>query len=382
MAEQPKPLAPAEKVAEAQALWEIALLYIAMSAAAQTMSGVGGSAANVAAGGAQAGRLLARAYYRLMRAIFTGYTFADRDNDVDGKTSLKSLYSDFETLAYRSIPKSKHADVKRRVKQAPSDYEAALEDILPERVDEEPAYSDDTELAQTGQAVTKEDGDDYAAEETDDDDWDDEERIIVERLEAAEQHLRDVEAAEKQELKDLDARIKEIEKRERDTRREELKQAKRRQLSRRKAKERRSAERARRAGAVMKAAQQGARTEVRTLAESDPRAIGYVRVPHSANPCGWCLMLASRGIILYKSKQNALNAWHDNCHCTAEPVFSKDYYYTSPTFAKNRALAMMWKDIARGKGAKGVTAWRSHFRGEFANGKNLTGVLRENARAH
>src|SRR5699024_1934271 len=142
---------------------------------------------------------------------------------------------------------------------------------------------------------------------------------------------------------------------------------------------RRSMARADRAAATMKAAQSGARDTINTLANRDPRAIGWVRVPHHPTPCGWCLMLASRGIILYRAAASARSAWHENCHCTAEPVFSRDHYFTSPLFAKNRALYFLWQEHGYDKGQQGERDFMNYFRRSYRRGVNLRTVLSENA---
>src|SRR5699024_2793259 len=108
-------------------------------------------------------------------------------------------------------------------------------------------------------------------------------------------------------------------------------------------------------------AQAGARDTMNTLARTDGRAIGWVRVPHHHSPCGWCLMLASRGIILYRSAAAARAAWLENCHCTAEPVFSRDHYFNSPQFARIRALIMVRGDISVWKCRVGGRALSNYF---------------------
>ena len=54
--------------------------------------------------------------------------------------------------------------------------------------------------------------------------------------------------------------------------------------------------------------------------------IGYARVPTSANPCAFCVMLASRGFV-YSSEEKATKSrktgdkYHSNCFCKAVPFF-------------------------------------------------------------
>lgn len=376
------PKVPEAKLAEAQALWEIALLYVALSAAARTISGGTAAAGLAAAGGFRASQLLARAYYRLMRGAWTGFTIADRGDTVGAKTSLRELYSDFETLAYRTIPKGKHAEVRERVRVAGSNYEDALRDLLEHEVDlatDAERYSDDPELAKAGEEFTSADGDDYAADLTSDRDWSDEEDIVVEALKDARRHLADAEKAEAEELKRLEEAVAKV---DRDQRRmaAKAKQAARLQAAK---------DRGKRAGAAMKAAQQGARTEIAMLTHEDDRAQGFASIPRGPSPCYWCIMLASRGAMTYKTRPAVASVsgqWHDNCKCAIEPVFSRDHYFTSPLFALNRAAYKLWGDFAGGRNSRGrgnnpvdMTKWRDHFDTGYRNGKTFQELARKGA---
>lgn len=376
----PLPKAPEAKLAEAQALWEMAMLFIALSAAARTVSGGSTAAGMAAAGGYRASQLLARAYYRLMRAAWTGFTIADRTDRVGDKTSLRELYSDFETLAYRSIPQSKRADVERRVRVAGSNHEDAMRGLMDDHeVDlstDDERYASDPDLIEAGEQVTPEDGDDYASDLTSDRDWSDERDILAEQVEQAERHLADVEKAEAEELRRLEEAIAKI---DRDQRKlaSKVKQAQRLQAAK---------DRGKRAGAAMKAAQQGGRTEIVMLTNSDPRAVGFVSVPRGDKPCYWCLMLASRGAMTYKKRPapaSVSGQWHDNCKCAIEPLFNRDHYFTSPLFARNRAAHMMWLDFKREGGDwTDPTKWRSHFDTAYRQGKKFEDLLQANAAKH
>ena len=384
-----EPLVPDAKLNEARALWEISLFYIAMAAAARTIAGGAQGAGAAAAGGYRASQLLARAYYRLIRAAWTGYTIADRGDTPGSETSLRELYSDFETLAYRAIPDSRHADVRERVRIAGSNYEDALDGLIDEHeadlsTDDE-RYPDDPDLIEAGEEFTSADGDDYAADPTDDRDWGDEKDIAVEALEEAERLLEDLEEAEREELKKLQDRIKEIDSYQAKLAKK-IEQAERR----RRLKIQAAKDRGKHAGAAMKAAQQGARTAVATIAAHDNRAIGWVSVPRGEAPCYWCMMLASRGLMLYRSDMGATtysDLWHDNCKCVTEAVFSRDHYFTSPTFARNRLAYNLWGDFAGGRNSRGrgnrsvnMSAWRSYFDSRYRKGRTYSDIARENSR--
>lgn len=74
----------------------------------------------------------------------------------------------------------------------------------------------------------------------------------------------------------------------------------------------------------------GGRGGIVTAAERDKRTVGWMRVTRP-DCCYWCAMLASRGPV-YKDKATAERAtlrsetragleYHDNCVCTAEPMY-------------------------------------------------------------
>lgn len=374
-----EPLVPEQKLAEARTLWEIALIYIALGAAARTLTS-SGSPQQVAASGYVAAQILARAYWRLMRAIWTGYTIQGRGSGSGEMVSLLDLYQDFESLAFRAIPVSKHPDTRDRMAAAAAGAEDALGGLVPE------SEGDPLDRFPTEGVVGEPETDkDFVARGPRETDWPSAKDIIVEAMEAYEESLTEDERNAADALRELDKRLAEA--REAERKREQKAVAKTREGSSRRGREssaarRRSMARAERAAAAMKTAQSGARDVVNNLATRDPRAIGWVRVPHHPTPCGWCLMLASRGIILYKSAATARSAWHENCHCTAEPVFSWEHYKSSQQFAKNRALHMLWQDHGFGKGERGEKDFRNYFLRQYARGVNLHTVIRENAEKH
>ena len=387
MAEDPR--VSEAKLAEARALWEIALIYIALGVAARVLTSTG-SPQGMAAAGYRAARLLARAYYRLVRAVWSGFTIPGRGQGAGELVTLLELYQDFETLAFAAIPTSKHADTRRRMALAARNDDSALEGVVPEPEDDslpEDRFPVDKELLERADDLIEDD--DFEVDDLGDDDWPDRREIIVEEIENFREEASESEKNAREALRELEKRMRELREQERKRERELARRLREREREREQERKRsreqeaaiaRSKSRAERAAAAMKVAQAGARDTMNTLARTDGRAIGWVRVPHHHSPCGWCLMLASRGIILYRSAAAARAAWHENCHCTAEPVFSRDHNFNSPQFARNRALHKMWGDIAAGKGRAGVRAWRNYFNRYWARGKNLTTVLRENAR--
>ena len=85
-----------------------------------------------------------------------------------------------------------------------------------------------------------------------------------------------------------------------------------------------------------------------TLVENvmeDRTALGWQRVT-DGDPCPFCAMLASRGVIqkqLYRSERSAAFEAHPHCGCTAEPVWSME---TQPV-GRAEEFQQMWNDAQR-----------------------------------
>ncbi|WP_201308881.1 VG15 protein [Puerhibacterium puerhi] len=125
---------------------------------------------------------------------------------------------------------------------------------------------------------------------------------------------------------------------------------------------------ARQAAAAERIALNAGRGEIFRDAEEDPRAIGYVRRSRTGTPCGWCAMLISRGLVLYRSKASATitadgDLYHDNCKCYAEPVYSTRQYDESDIYRLNRIYGEWWPKVTDGTSGKAAVAlWRKFFR--------------------
>lgn len=108
-----------------------------------------------------------------------------------------------------------------------------------------------------------------------------------------------------------------------------------------------------------------------SLASTDQRVIGWVRYSQTGTPCGWCAMLLSREV-LYKSKHGAQhqgkdqeeNKFHDNCRCVAVPIFDMDQYDSSELFEDNRYYERLWKERIKGEfsGKEALSEWRKIIR--------------------
>jgi hypothetical protein len=141
----------------------------------------------------------------------------------------------------------------------------------------------------------------------------------------------------------------------------------------------------RQAAAAERVALNGGRGLAFSLAEKDPRVIGWVRISTTGTPCGFCAMLISRGLVFYSNSAVYKNKdgenyfgktsdagsvlsgdaeegdlYHDNCHCAAIPVYSREQYLNDPRYATNREFANLWKDVTEGlSGTDALNAWRS-----------------------
>jgi hypothetical protein len=135
---------------------------------------------------------------------------------------------------------------------------------------------------------------------------------------------------------------------------------------------------ARQAAAAMRIAQNAARGLVYNLSETDLKILGWVRYSTSGDPCAFCAMLISRGLV-YKTRKSAgvdtpgeMSDWHDNCRCVAVPVFYAGQY-ESELYDQNRMYDDLWKTFIRGKysGNDALNKWRWYLKHGFPNGVQL-----------
>lgn len=119
--------------------------------------------------------------------------------------------------------------------------------------------------------------------------------------------------------------------------------------------------------AFTRLALQGGRRTVVEAVQEDRQARGWARETRG-DCCYFCAMLASRGAV-YKDEHTAgrtANAkfvgegefkFHNNCHCTAVPVFG-----TYEKTAEARAWTRQWHDLRRDLGrSPSLLEWRRHF---------------------
>lgn len=126
-------------------------------------------------------------------------------------------------------------------------------------------------------------------------------------------------------------------------------------------------------GAGTRLALEGGRSVVAGTAKADAEAIGWARVT-DADPCSWCLMLASRGAI-YRSAETAGRLkndrftgdgqfkFHDHCGCAAAAVWSPD----DPVLDRADDLYDRWQSVTSGfSGNDAVNAWRRYWEAKQA----------------
>lgn len=275
------------------------------------------------------GQRLAIAYYRLNRALLTDHTIAINDESVGDTTTIEELRQEFE---------------------------AVLDEIEGVAEGDEQFVSGDSEAdftLTTPPALTVVDEDAEIVIEALDADID---AILDAADEQAEAELREL--ADTLGIKNLQKKVAKAEGK------------KNREAAKQKAYEDANN---RQASAAMRIMMNAARGLVYDLAQTDLRIEGWVRYSQTGSPCGFCAMLISREVY-YRTRKSAggsapgsnddSNKYHDNCKCTAIPIFDVELYESSPLFNQNRYYSALWKSRIEGKfgGKAALTAWRKLIR--------------------
>ncbi|MEU9126590.1 hypothetical protein AB0D08_00480 [Kitasatospora sp. NPDC048540] len=283
-------------------------------------------------------RDLARAYYRLARALQTGTTVADPYHPEPTYITLDVLRREFAALVGEQPAPPQEGGSTDSTTDGPDDSQQAASE----------APADDT-------SQSSDHGDD-----SEDDDLD---RILVEELAGLREEEERIEREAEQELAtvlealgpaNLDNKLNGIDPDQPARDADRLRQEAHDQAG------------ARQAAAAERVAMNGGRSTVWNHASKDRRAIGYVRLSRTGTPCGWCAMLISRGAV-YRSEKSAIYAdgdkYHDNCHCYAMPIFSRQQFEGSALFELNRLYSEDWPRVTRGlSGKAAVSAWRRYIR--------------------
>lgn len=113
-------------------------------------------------------------------------------------------------------------------------------------------------------------------------------------------------------------------------------------------------------GSIIRMVADGGRSAILGAVTRDPQAVGYQRVT-DGDPCAFCRMIASRGIVRYDADKAGFQA-HSHCGCTAEPAFKGDTI--SPQNAEYRR---QWRAATRGR-TDAMKAFREYIDGGSATG--------------
>lgn len=322
-------------VAEALALWEDVPAASRASTAASWLR----RAITLVMGRRRQSRDLARAYYRLARALRTGTTVADPYHPEPTYITLDVLRDEFNALTGGA-----ERPQEGRTDSAPTEE------------------TDSASSAATGQAGEADEAvlDEAALAEEEELD-----RILVEEIEGLREAEERIEREAEEELRtvlealgpnNLQKKLDKIDGARSADEVDELREEAHREAG------------ARQAAAAERVAMNGGRSTVWNHIQRDRRAIGYIRLSRTGTPCGWCAMLISRGPV-YRSANSAEYAdgdrYHDNCHCYAEPVFSREQYNSSSAYELNRRYEELWPKVTSGlSGKAAVSAWRRFIRQE------------------
>jgi len=108
-------------------------------------------------------------------------------------------------------------------------------------------------------------------------------------------------------------------------------------------------------GAATQLVAAGGRETLLDAIGGDREAQGYQRVT-DGDPCAFCAMVASQGIVAYDEDSAGFEA-HNHCGCTAEPAFEG-----SKVRADNERFRQSWDEVTQGlSGGEALNAFRAHL---------------------
>jgi hypothetical protein len=335
-------------VTDALAMWE----DVPATARASTATSWLRRAITLVMGRRRQSRDLARAYYRLVRALRTGTTVADPYHPEPRYVTVTTLREEFAALV---------GGAERPQEGRASDPPAETSDSASSAATSQAGEADGAAL----------DNPDQASE-------DELDRILVEEIEGLREAEERIEREAEQELRlvlealgptNLQKKVDVIDGARSADEVDKLRDEAKKQAG------------AQQAAAAERVAMNGGRSAIWNHMSRDRRALGYIRLSRTGTPCGWCAMLISRGFVrsdAYRTQKAAGptlaqldsgeyadgDKFHDNCHCYAEPVFAPEQY-DSPAYDLNRSYAELWPKVTRGlSGKAAVSAWRRFIRQE------------------
>ncbi|MFI5763888.1 hypothetical protein ACIA8F_23485 [Streptomyces sp. NPDC051563] len=288
-------------------------------------------------------RDLARAYYRLARALQTGTTVADPYHPEPAYVTLGDLRREFAALAGPHEPPRTEPGEAATGEPGEASPGSGRESG---HTDEEAQAAPDLDEEQ----VLDEEGDDW-------------ERVLVEELDRLNEDEERIEREAEEEVRTV------LEALGTENLRRRVSAIDDRQPARDADRQRDDAHRqsgSQQAAAAGRVAMNGGRSATWNHMRRDGRALGYVRLSRTGTPCGWCAMLISRGPV-YKSRESATfndgDRYHDRCHCYAMPVWNRDQYQSSALTALSRQYEAQWPQVTKGHtGKSAVSAWRRFIR--------------------
>ncbi|MFF4528174.1 hypothetical protein ACFY1P_02780 [Streptomyces sp. NPDC001407] len=326
--------------AEALALWA----EVPADLRAATAGGWLRRAISLVMGRRRQARDLARAYYRLARALQTGTTVADPYHPEPERVTLGDLRREFAALAGTYNPPGSSREGEAATGES-GETSASHE------VHQQPAEEGNP-------ASSHGDG----GHELDDgaDDW---ENVLVEELRGLREEEERIERAAEEELRTVLDALGTQNLNRRLAKMDDQQSAKDADAARAEAHRQAGA---RQAAAASRVAMNGGRSSTWAHMRRDRRALGYVRLSRTGTPCGWCAMLISRGPV-YKSRESAVfydgDKYHDNCNCYAAPIWNRGEYQSSELTALSREFESLWPEVTKGHtGKDAISVWRRFIR--------------------
>lgn len=280
---------------------------------------------------------IARAYYRLNSALLTGSIPAEDDEDEPAVVTIGDLRRQFARLTSEDdddasvpaplprAPRPPDPDRESPPVASPSDRDDSGRDLNDEASDDEVVPVDPDRLEDPDEQT-----DDTGEQEAD---------VVVKVLGSENLRKKDDELDDERPAREID-----------EQRSKNADDAGSRMAS---------------GGA--RVAMDGGRDELHDKQRRDKGALGWARISTTGTPCGFCAMLISRGPV-YKSRESALygedgSEFHDNCYCTAIPVFTQEQYDQDPMFDLNHEYQDLWPRVTRGlSGKAALKAWRRFIR--------------------
>lgn len=370
---------PVEELAKASATYQVALTSLGVTAAREIMYlwrdvsyGTGGSMVGVSKFVTRAVKLIGYrrkralaitdAFVRLSRALATGFStphldgFPLDDGPAAGEATSGSAKKEASGESPRSTPETHKKVSVEHLNVLREEFVQSIEKYAPTALKKPVRIEDENPVDDKDESYAPEKPDYGPYEPYKLKDWTDDDLITIEDIDDLQETIDSQEDAADAEMRHLMKLIA-----------QEKLEDEMAAIAEEKAIKQEKAEKAKEEAYMMagltaarhgeRIVMNGGRHTLVNHSDKDKRAIGFVRVHHPEHgdaPCGFCAMLISRSVF-YKSAETAQHkgqnaqddAFHSNCHCSAEPVYSKEQFETSDRFKMNRELSELWKKSSR-----------------------------------